>query len=129
MASKSILVIEYEASLRRVLSACLRELGGWKVTLSSSLRDGIRLCEQEKPHAILVDTSTPEIDALLFIEQLKRYSSEHSIPIILISSRASWYTVQQLCQMGFAGAINKPFNPSTLSSDISRLLNWDGQDG
>jgi CheY-like chemotaxis protein len=128
MASKSILVIEYEPSLRRVLSACLKELGGWKVSLSSSIQDGIRLCEQEKPHAILVDTSTPEIDALLFIEQLKRYSRERSIPIILISSRASWYTAQQLCQMGFAGAINKPFNPSTLPADISHLLSWDCQD-
>jgi CheY-like chemotaxis protein len=125
MASKFILVIEHEASLGKVLSACLREFGSWKVTLSNSIREGIHLCEQEKPHAILIDASTPEIDALLFIEQLKRYSSEHSIPIVLISSRASWYTAQQLYQMGFAGAINKPFNPSTLSADISRLLNWD----
>lgn len=125
MASKSILVIEHEASLGKVLSACLREFGGWKVALSNSIREGIRLCEQEKPHAILIDASTPEIDALLFIEQLKRYSSEQSVPVILISSRASWFTTQQLRQMGFAGAINKPFNPSALPSDISRLLNWD----
>jgi len=128
MENKSILVIEYEDSLRKVLSACLSELGGWNVAFSGSIRDGIRLCEQEKPHAILIDASTSEIDSLLFIEQLKSYSREQSIPIILISSRANWFTAQQLRQMGFAGAISKPFNPSTLPADVSHLLSWDCQD-
>ena len=124
MATKSILLIEHEASLREVLAACLSELGGWKVMLSSSIREGISLCEQTHPHVILIDTSTPEIDALLFVEQLKTYSSRQSVPILLISSRASWFNPQQLREMGFAGAITKPFNPSTLPADIANLLNW-----
>ncbi len=129
MATKSILLIEHEASLREVLRACLQEFGGWQVTLSSSIRDGIHLCEQARPDAILIDTSTPELDALLFAEQLKTYSLDQDIPILLISSRASLFTEQQLRQMGFAGAISKPFNPSTLLAQIARLLGWDEQDG
>lgn len=122
MATKSILLIEHEVSLREVLSACLQELGGWDVTISGSIREGILLCEQKKPDVILVDTSTPEIDALLFIEQLKACSHQQSIPILLISSRANWFTAKQLQEMGFAGAITKPFNPSSLPSYIANFM-------
>jgi CheY-like chemotaxis protein len=128
MAVKSILLIEHEPSLREILRASLQEFGGWHVTFSSSIREGIRLCEQSPPHAILIDTSTPELDALLFAEQLKTYSMSLSIPILLISSRASFLTKEQLRQMGFAGAINKPFNPATLPAQIAHLLKWEEQD-
>jgi len=128
MATKSILLIEYEPSLREILRAALQEFGGWQVTLSSSIREGIQLCQQAHPQAILVDTSTSEVDALLFVEQLKSYSVEQAIPILLISSRATLFTEQQLRQMGFAGAISKPFNPSTLPAQIVRLLKWDEQE-
>jgi len=128
MAKKSILLIEHETSLQEVLRASLQEFGGWHVTLSSSIREGIRLCEQVRPNAILIDTSTPELDALLFAEQLKTYSRNQGIPILFISSRASLFTNQQLRQMGFAGAISKPFNLSTLPAQIARILEWDEQD-
>jgi len=82
MATKSILLIEYEPSLREILRAALQEFGGWQVTLSSSIREGIQLCQQAHPQAILVDTSTSEVDALLFVEQLKSYSVEQAIPIL-----------------------------------------------
>ena len=128
MATKSVLLIEHEADLREILRASLQEFGGWHVTLSSSIREGIRLCEQIHPHLILIDTSAPELDALLFVEELKTYSLNQAIPMLLISSRAGLFTPRQLHQMGFAGAIGKPFNPSTLPAQIIRLLKWDQQD-
>lgn len=124
MSTKSILLIEHEASIREVLQVCLSELGGWRVTLSNSIQEGVNLCMANRPDAILLDASTSETDALIFIEQLKQHSAIQSIPILLITARASWFTAQQLHQMGFAGAITKPFNPSTLPAQISRLLEW-----
>ncbi|WP_088889091.1 response regulator [Leptolyngbya ohadii] len=122
MSAKAILLIEPELSLREVLSVCLRELGGWQVILSSSIQEGVQLCSAVQLDTILLDTSTAETDALLFTEQLKQHSVTRSIPILLMTARASWFTPKQLRQMGFAGAIAKPFNPSTLSAQIVGLL-------
>lgn len=124
MVTKTVLLIEHEASIREILYACLREFGGWKVALSNSIQEGIDLCMTICPDAILLDTSVTETDALIFIEQLKQHSMTQSIPILLITARASWFTSKQLHQMGFAGAITKPFNPSTLSAQVSHLLGW-----
>jgi len=124
MTTKSILLIEYESSIREVLYTCLSELAGWRVTVSDSIQGGIDLCITVCPDAILLDTSTSETDALLFVEQLKQRSTTQSIPILLITARASWFTPTQLQQMGFTGAIAKPFNPSTLPAQVSHLLGW-----
>ena len=128
MSTKSILLIEHEASIREVLQVCLSELGGWRVMLSNSIQEGVNLCVASRPDAILLDASASETDALIFVEQLKQHSTLQSIPILLITARASWFTAQQLRQMGFAGAITKPFNPSILPAQISRLLGWGDED-
>ncbi|EKQ66908.1 response regulator with CheY-like receiver, AAA-type ATPase, and DNA-binding domains [Leptolyngbyaceae cyanobacterium JSC-12] len=124
MSTKSILVIEHESSIREVLYICLSELGGWRVILSTSIQEGVDLCMSICPDAILLDTSAAETDALLFIEQLKQHSMIQSIPIILITARANWFTLKQLHQMGFAGAVTKPFDPATLAKQVSHLLGW-----
>ncbi|PSN15539.1 response regulator [filamentous cyanobacterium CCT1] len=121
MPNSSILLIESETSLRAVLGACLSELGGWNVVLSSSIREAIKLCETSRPDVILMDASAPEDDALILIEQLKQYSFRQAVPILLISSRADWFTQKEFRRMGFSGAISKPFNPSTLSSQVVHL--------
>lgn len=128
MSTKSILLIEHEASIREVLHTCLSEFGGWNVTLSNSVQEGVNLCTTTCPDVILLDASTSETDALIFIEQLKQHSMNQSIPIVLITNRASWFTLKQLHQMGFAGAITKPFNPSTIPTQVSNLLGWSNGD-
>ena len=128
MSTKSILLIEHEPSIREVLYTCLSEFGGWRVTLSNSIQEGVDLCMTIYPDVVLLDTSASETDALIFIEQLKQHAVVQSIPILLITARASWFTPEQLHQIGFAGAIAKPFNPSTLSAQISRLLGWSNGD-
>lgn len=128
MSTKSILLIEQDISVQEVLHICLSEFAGWRVILSSSIQEGIDLCKATHPDAILLDTCTPESDALIFIEQLKQHSIHQSIPILLITARASWFTSKQLHEMGFAGAITKPFNPSTLPSQVAHFLGWDREE-
>ncbi|MBD2231276.1 response regulator [Phormidium tenue] len=121
MPSNSILLIENEASLRDVLGDCLRELGGWEIRLSGSVQEGIKLCEEKRPDVILIDASISENDSILLVEQLKQYSSRQSVSLLLISSKANWFTLKEFHQMGFSGTISKPFNPSILSSQVYRL--------
>jgi CheY-like chemotaxis protein len=128
VSTKSVLLIEYEASIREVLRTCLIEWGGWRVILSPSIQEGLSLCQSTHPDAILLDTSTAEADALIFLEQLKQHSTSQSIPILLITARASWFTPNQLQDMGFTGAIAKPFNPCTLSTQVAQLLGWTNDD-
>lgn len=127
MVTKKVLLIEPEVNLREILSVCLTELGNWTVTPSDSIQQAIRLCAALTPDTILLDTSNPEHDALLLTEALKQYSMVPAIPIVLVSDRANWFTDEQFAQMGFAGAIHKPFEPATIPTRIAQLLQWNDE--
>lgn len=128
MSRKSILLIEPEAGIREVLRTCLSELSAWRVIISNSIKEGVDLCMITRVDVILLDASAFETDALIFIEQLKQHSFARSTPILLITARANWFTLEQLHQLGFAGAIAKPFNPLNLATQISQLLGWSDGD-
>ncbi|WP_036484064.1 response regulator [Myxosarcina sp. GI1] len=124
MATKSILLFDFEVGVREVLSHCLKDFGGWKVILATSIPEGLARVNSEPPDAILVDVRlSREAHSLQLLQELKRFSGKY-IPIVLITARASWFTQQQLEEIGAIGAIAKPFNPVSLPTQIAKLLNW-----
>jgi CheY-like chemotaxis protein len=122
--TQSILLIDYDASVREVLQVCLSEIGGWNVISVASFEDGLALLLTQQPDAIVMDIVTPKRDSIKFIQRLKQNPLTQSIPILLITHKASWYTRQNFQEMSVVGAIAKPFNPVTLPVEISKLLGW-----
>jgi CheY-like chemotaxis protein len=120
----SILLIDYDTSVREVLQVCLSEIGGWNVIPAASFEEGLALLLTKKPDAIIMDIITPKRDSTKFIHHLKENPLTKSIPILLITHKASWYSPQNLQEMSVVGAIAKPFNPATLPVEISKLLGW-----
>ena len=121
---KSILLIDYEASVREVLQVCLSEIGGWNVIAAASFEEGLASLLTEKLDAIIMDNITPKRDSTKFIQKLKQNPLTQSIPILLITHKASWYSRQHLQDMSVVGAIAKPFDPVSLPVQISQLLGW-----
>jgi CheY-like chemotaxis protein len=124
MTEKLILLIDPEDSVREVLKLCLCYLGGWNVLSAGSFQDGLEALSIEQPDAIVLGVSPSEIDDWAFIQYLKNNPLTCAIPILLLCTRASWFSSQQLQDMGVVGAIAKPFNSSTLAIQIAELLNW-----
>lgn len=124
MARKLILLIDREASIRTILQACLNRLGGWDVLPVSSLQEGLEVLPHRKADAILLDVPMLETDGFALIREFSNHPSTQSIPILLIATKASWFSRQQLQEAGIVGAISKPFNPITLPRQIAELLDW-----
>ncbi|NJO43409.1 MAG: response regulator [Cyanobacteria bacterium CRU_2_1] len=125
MATKSILLIDDEASIRELVQVCLSDLAGWNVLTVASAQEGLKHLAVECPDAILLDVLMPGMDAITFIHKLRESPSARSIPIILLTVRARWFTPQKLQQLGVVDAIAKPFNPVTLPDAIAHALGWD----
>ncbi|MFB2833403.1 response regulator [Floridanema evergladense] len=122
--AKSILLIDYEASVRAVLHTCLSEIGGWNVIAAASFEEGLALLSTRKLDAVIMDNDRAKRASIIFVQKLKENPLTQSIPILLITYKASWYTPQNLRDMNFVGAIAKPFDPVHLPVQISQLLGW-----
>ncbi|MBV8886662.1 MAG: response regulator [Chroococcidiopsidaceae cyanobacterium CP_BM_RX_35] len=124
MLTKSVLLIEDEANIREIIQACLSDLGGWNVQACSSAQAGLKHLATEHPDAIVVDVLMPGMDGVAFIHQLRENPLYRSIPVVLLTVKARWFTPQELHRLGVVDAIAKPFDPATLSSRIGSALGW-----
>jgi CheY-like chemotaxis protein len=124
MEEKVILVVDDEITVREVVQVCLEDLGGWQVLLAPSAQEGLKLAATKQPDAIILDISMPGMDGFAFLDRLKKNPNSQSIPVVLLTAKALWFSQHQLKELKVAGAISKPFNALTLSETIASLLEW-----
>ncbi|MEL6603633.1 MAG: response regulator [Cyanobacteria bacterium J06614_10] len=124
MAPKSVLIIDDEVSIQKVVSLSLKMESEWSVITASSGPEGILQAERHRPDAILLDVMMPEIDGIDTFKALKKNPYTQSIPVVLLTAKTRAAEKQLFQNLGVAGVITKPFTPLGLASQISKLVNW-----
>jgi CheY-like chemotaxis protein len=129
MSSKLVLLIDQDESTREVLHICLQRLAGWNVISVDCHPPKFHVLLTGRPDVILINTLMPKFNKLGFIQKtavkkLKEHPLTRSIPILLITDKANWFTSEQLRSLGVEGAIAKPFDPTILPTQIAQILNW-----
>jgi CheY-like chemotaxis protein len=124
MTDKLILLIDREDSVREILSICFHYLGGWEVIAVATPTEGADVSREKQPDAIVLDLAIDRVEGLSFIRSLKNNSLTGSIPILLITAYASWFSARHLHSIGVVGALEKPFNPITLPARMAEIFGW-----
>lgn len=122
MTARVILLIDDEVLVREVVELCLQDLAGWQVFSVASGREGLKIATRERLDAIVLDPVST--DSFVFLQQLRANRATKSIPVVLLTARAKWFTSGQLRQFAIAGAIEKPFMPLTLPYQIAAFAGW-----
>lgn len=122
--TKRLLIIDDDSFIRDVIQATLSKVAGWSAITAASGVEALILVRSEEVDGILLDISMPGMDGFTVFEKLQANPLTQPIPVILLTAKAMSPDATQLRQMGFAGVIIKPFNPSTLCTQISDLLGW-----
>ena len=110
-----ILIIEDEASIRRVLVKILSEESDtYSVSEAEDGLSGIELIRKEDFDLVLCDIKMPKMDGVEVLEAMKKLKPE--IPIVMISGHGDLDTAVNTMRLGAFDYISKP-------PDLNRLLN------
>ncbi|BAY85957.1 response regulator receiver domain protein [Calothrix parasitica NIES-267] len=121
-----VLVIENEDALQELTQLCLETVLGWEVLTANSVNEAIVKATTERVNAILVD-----LNEIIFdfdwktISQLQNNPKTEQIPIILLTTTEQYKQLPQLSEFGVTAAIIKPFDLSTLATQVAAALNWE----
>lgn len=110
-----ILIIEDEASIRRVLVKILSEENeSYKVEEAEDGVQGLEKVKNEDYDLILCDIKMPKMDGVEVLEAVKKIKPE--IPMVMISGHGDLETAVNTMRLGAFDYISKP-------PDLNRLLN------
>jgi type II secretory ATPase GspE/PulE/Tfp pilus assembly ATPase PilB-like protein/CheY-like chemotaxis protein len=120
-ASATILLVEDEDSLRRVLKDLL-EMEGYTIC---EARDGAEAMEQvdrHDPDLMLLDLNLPNVDGLTVLRKLRAEASTEQLPIVVLTARGDEDNEVKVLQAGATDFITKPFRPRPLIARLAATL-------
>lgn len=123
-AVKKILIIDDQSDIQTIARIGLTIIGGWEVMVASSGQAGLMQARTNHPDAILLDVMMPDMDGTDTARALRADRDTQSIPIVFLTAKAQATDRKRLYQLGAQGVIHKPFDPTTLASQIAGFLEW-----
>jgi CheY-like chemotaxis protein len=122
--TRRILIIDDEEDIRQVAGLSLETVAGWEVFLANSGVQGMERAARELPDAILLDVMMPAMDGPTTFLQLQKNPVTADIPVILLTAKVQGSDQRRFAELGVAGILFKPFDPLTLSAQVSETLGW-----
>lgn len=116
--SKTILVVDDTASLRRMVQSYLTQ-EGFRVLTAADGREALLLARQERPDLIILDLMMPQMNGYDF---LRAYSKEGSAPIIVLTARVDESDKVLGLELGADDYVTKPFSPRELAARVRAVL-------
>ena len=116
-----ILLIEDNEMNRDMLAERL-ELSGYQVLVAADGVQGVMMAHSEKPDAILMDMSLPELDGWEATRQLKAAPDTRAIPIVALTAHVMTGDRDRCLAAGCDAYEEKPVDFSRLLATLQLLL-------
>ena len=120
MAQHSILIVEDEHTLRRLLEYRLGKQ--YDVRTASNSEEAIERVNEELPNLIISDIMMPKMDGFALQAALQERQDTRAIPFIFLTAKADETSLLKGRRTGVDDYITKPFDIDQLLSRVDRLL-------
>jgi two-component system response regulator RegX3 len=118
IVSRTILVVEDEATLRETLAESL-EAEGFRVVQAGDGRRALTSFHSERPDLVLLDLMLPELSGL---EVCRVIRAESAVPIVMLTARDAEVDKVVGLELGADDYVTKPFSLRELSARIRAVL-------
>jgi len=116
-----VVIADDSLSVRRSLSQ-LMEDAGFEVAAARDGLEALQLIEQTEPAIVLLDLEMPKLNGLELTRYLRGRSQTKSIPVLMITSRASEKYQVLADAAGVSLMLGKPISEDDLISNVRKLM-------
>ena len=113
-----LLVVDDEAGILRLMKLELSGQG-FRVVTAADGEEAVRLAEEHRPDAILLDVMLP---GPLGLEVMRRLRERSNVPILLVTAKDKDTDKVRGLELGADDYIVKPFNPDELGARVRAVL-------
>lgn len=122
VGGETVLIVEDDVSLAKFLRQYL-ELEGFVATTAGN-RDEILagLRRQPPPDLVLLDVVLPDADGFNILMRMREHPALKSVPVLMLTAKATREAVLKGLAGGANGYITKPFQPDALITAVKTVL-------
>ena len=120
-SQKVIMIIEDEPDAAELFAEMMR-LNGFRVIKTFTSTPALTLIKQEKPDLILLDIMMPDISGLDVLRYMRGEPDLASIPVVVVSARATPSDVRAGLDAGASKYLTKPVGYVDLKNAVDSLL-------
>jgi DNA-binding NtrC family response regulator len=115
----TILIVEDEARMRRLLELSLGE-EGYNTVSAESAEAGLKLAEREPPALILTDLKLPGMTGLQLLEAVRRIRAD--VPVVVMTAYGTVENAVEAMKAGASDYVLKPFSLDEVKMVVKREL-------
>ena len=119
--SKSVLVVDDAAHIRRVIELKLKNYG-YQVTIATNGEDGLNLVKTLQPDVLITDIMMPKMDGKTLCEKTNEFKKERPFLTIVMTARISPTEGIWIEAMQDTIFMEKPFSLSALLKSIEQYF-------
>ncbi|MEZ4837100.1 MAG: response regulator [Caldilineaceae bacterium] len=117
-----ILIIDDEATIRRLLSVLLKR-NGHEVLEAADGETGVETANNHQPDIILLDIMMPRVDGFETLRRLRANPNTAEIPVIFVSAKSQVEDRVEGLRLGADDYVVKPADPTELMMRIEAVMN------
>lgn len=121
MASKKILVVEDDPSIRRVIVIALKS-EGYAVVEHATGDQAVETAFEEKPDLVLLDVMLPRKDGIEICRELRANPETADLPIVMLTAKVDERDIVTGLDAGADDYVTKPFVKSVLLARLRAAL-------
>jgi type IV pilus assembly protein PilB len=118
-APPKLLVLDDDRSVLEVAAAML--VDGYEVIAASQVDEALRVVEQDRPDAVLVDLDLPGVEADKLLAALRERGGG-ALAVLVMSGSGDRQGRDRAIAAGAAGFVVKPFSEPELRSEVATVL-------
>ena len=122
MRSVDVLHVDDDAEAREIIGMAVGSDPIFNVRSCASGEEALAATAQWSPDLILLDFNMPGMDGPTTLARLRERPQTVGVPVIYVTAVARAREADHLQELGVAGVIGKPFDPTTLCSQINAIL-------
>ena len=116
---KTILLIDDDDSLRRVVEYNLRE-EGYDVVTAAAGAEGLQLFQDRPVDLVLTDVRMPEMDGVDVLARLKAIQAD--LPVVMLTAHGTITSAVEAMKLGAFDYLTKPFDRERLKAVVRKAL-------
>lgn len=120
-AEKSILIIDDDLTIRKLLSFHLRKKE-YKVFEAGGSEEGFDLLNKERVDLVLCDVGMEGMDGFTFCKKVRENESYRVLPFIFVTAKSSYEDKEKAMEVGGDDLVTKPFDIQELLLKIQTLI-------